>query len=72
MGVDTTCRLVIVCLCVKAPGLSNGTLLRTSVKVSCDSWVAHKAAAKSKHDKSCAGVELMSLKVSEQVKLPGF
>lgn len=71
MRADTTCSLVIVCLCVKAPGRSNGTLVRTSVKVCCDSWVAHKAAAKSsfmgwqKHDKSCSGVELMSLKVSE-------
>lgn len=64
MRADTTCSLVIVYLCVKAPGLSNGTFVRTSVKVCCDSWVAHKAAAKSKH-KSCAGVELMSLKISE-------
>lgn len=65
MRADTTCSLVIVCLCVKAPGLSNGTFVRTSVKVCCDSWVAHKAAAKSKHNKRCAGVELMSLKISE-------
>lgn len=67
MRADTTCSLFIVCLCVKAPGVSNGTFVRTSVKVRCDSWVAHKVAAKSKHNKRCAGVELMSLKISEHL-----
>lgn len=71
MRADTTCSLVIVCLCVKAPGLSNGTVVRTSDKVHCDSWVPHKVAAKSKCHERRARVEMNILQAKSSEYPPG-